>query len=211
MAIRSAQAKPARALSHHNSGQMSALLNPTHGMRDEMRRAGLAPKNHQSANIRRIRELEATNREKRSVAEGKSADVWSPETKNQKYAHVTSTVARELAHKPSPRARPATAPAPTSGPRTPSGFTVGRVRDPVRARVRLRGAAAAWRGAAHAACTRAHTGPRPPATPHSRLSTLAGRAEADLPEHADGGGRDPEDAQAGGAAPLGRTGDAARA
>lgn len=122
---------PNLASTHHNSSQMSALLNPTHGVRDVMRRAGLSPKNHQSANIRRIRELEATNLEKRSAAEGKSADLWSPEKKNLKYEHVVSAVARNLAQKPSPRERPTTAPA--KSPRSPSGFNIGRVHDTVRA------------------------------------------------------------------------------
>lgn len=133
MAIRS----NAGSLNRHvsNSGQVSALLNPTHGVRDEMRRAGLAPKNHQSANIRHIRKLEASNREKRLIAESKKADEWSPEVENQKYAHVASAVARTLAQKPSQRERPATAP--PKSPRPPTGFSVGRVHEEVREQRRL--------------------------------------------------------------------------
>jgi hypothetical protein len=125
-----------RLPTHYNSGQVSAILNPTHGVRDEMRRAGIVPKNYQSANLRRIRALEASNRDKRSAAEGKSSDIWSPESKNQKYAHVTSAVARTLAQKPAtPSPRPTSAPPRTPRtPRTPSNFVLGRVEDKVRER-----------------------------------------------------------------------------
>lgn len=109
---------------------MGALLNPTHGVRDEMRRAGLSPKNHQSDNVRRLRDLEHAIREKRSAAEIKSKEAWSPESKNVKYAHVPSAVARNLAQKASPRERPSTAP--PRSPRPPSSFVLGRVADSVR-------------------------------------------------------------------------------
>ncbi|KAJ1630263.1 calmodulin-binding-domain-containing protein [Pavlovales sp. CCMP2436] len=113
---------------HHDSGQVSKLLNPSRGVRDEMRRAGIKPANHMSENVRHLRQLDVANREKRSAAASKNAVVWSPESKNQKYMHVASAVARELAQRPiTPRERPATAP--LRSPRPPSGFAVGKVKD----------------------------------------------------------------------------------
>lgn len=104
----------------NRSDAVSALLNPTHGVRDEIVRKGGKPHDHAKDNRIYIKQLQKLNRE-RTEAAAAAAAATTPRPGSAKYKGVGSRVAKELAE------RPTSAPPPTARrPLEPRNFMGGK-------------------------------------------------------------------------------------
>ena len=103
----------------NRSDAVSALLNPTHGVRDQIVRKGGKPHNHAKDNRTYIKQLEKLNRERMEAAAAAAA-VRTPRPGSSKFKGVGSRVVKELAE------RPTSAPPPTARrPLEPRNFMGG--------------------------------------------------------------------------------------
>lgn len=100
---------------HHGSANMAALLHPTCGIRDELRRKGVTPRDHARDNIKLIREMQRKNAEKKAAAA--EAEATSPRA-SPRFNKVSSRVTRDLE-------RPSTAELPLR-PSPPKPFMAGK-------------------------------------------------------------------------------------
>jgi len=83
----------------NRSDSVSALLNPTHGVRDEIVRKGGKPHNHAKDNRTYIKQLQKLNRERTEAAAAATA-ATTPRPGSAKYKGVGSRVTKELSERP---------------------------------------------------------------------------------------------------------------
>ena len=111
---------PVCSVAANRSDSVAAVLNPTHGIRDEMVRKGQKPHDHARDNRLYIKQLQRLNRASREDAEAVAAA--TPHSSSRKYKEVASRVAAQLE-------RPASAPAvqlPERPPLGPRNFIAGK-------------------------------------------------------------------------------------
>eukprot|EP00762_Andalucia_godoyi_P001702 ANDGO_07164.mRNA.1 hypothetical protein len=80
--------------SAHDSSQVASFLNPANGLRGEMERKGIKPKDHAAENVKKLRDAQEANRTKRTEA----LEARDPvaEFKLSKFKNVESVVSKSL-------------------------------------------------------------------------------------------------------------------
>eukprot|EP00742_Colponemidia_sp_Colp-10_P003672 GILJ01003908.1.p1 GENE.GILJ01003908.1~~GILJ01003908.1.p1 ORF type:complete len:283 (+),score=55.78 GILJ01003908.1:47-895(+) len=79
----------ARRIAHkHTKSQVENIFNPVLGIRDEMKRKGIQPKDHQKENVLKMREQQRTNRVKKQEESLGDAEPW----KMKRFQNVESVL-----------------------------------------------------------------------------------------------------------------------
>jgi hypothetical protein len=85
---------------HHRSDRIAEVLNPVHGIRDEQKRRGVKPHNHERDNKLRIKAMEKLRQERAEAAAAATAAAAAK--RSPKFGSVGSRVAAQLARPATP-------------------------------------------------------------------------------------------------------------